>query len=77
MRFVVLPRGSWPPSSPEARAYLSTNNWDDYNYKTLYNLIYVDPDGERHDVGGVKIGRFGMGSEKGRPALRRTIREAA
>lgn len=69
MLFVVLPRGSWPPSSPGERAYLSTDNWDDYNYKTLYNLFYVGPDGERHDVGGVKIARFGMGSEKGRPAL--------
>ena len=69
MLFVVLPRGSWPSTSDGERAYLSTDNWDDYNYKTLYNLTYVGSDGKQHDVGGVKIARFGMGSDKGRPAL--------
>jgi len=49
--------------------YLSTDNWDDYGYKTLYHLTYVGVNGDQHDVGGVKIARFGMGSKKGRPAL--------
>jgi predicted ATPase len=69
VRFVVLPRGSWPPSSPGDRAYLRTDNWDDYSYKTLYGLVYVGSDGESHDIGGVKIARFGIGSERGHPAL--------
>ncbi|MBV5270271.1 MAG: ATP-binding protein, partial [Afipia sp.] len=44
-----------------SRAYLVEDNWDDwFKYTTLYNLVLFDEDGERHIVGGVKIGQFGM-----------------
>ncbi len=69
MQFVVLPRGSWPSASTGPAAYLLTDNWDDYNYKTLYSLIFVAPDGEHHEVGGVKVACFGLQGETGRPDL--------
>lgn len=37
------------------------DNWDDwFTYSTLYSLVVFDEDGERHAIGGVKIGQFAM-----------------
>lgn len=60
MRFDVLPVRGRPPSSARSRGYLVTDDWDDYSYKTMYFLVVVDEEGKRHDIGSVKIGRFGM-----------------
>lgn len=69
MLFLVSPRGSRAPSSPGECVFLTADRWDDYNYRTLYDLTYAGLDGERHEIGGVKIAHFGMGSERGRPEL--------
>jgi predicted ATPase len=46
------------------------DNWDDwFKYSTLYSLVIFDEDGERHGVGGVKIGQFGMGEGQRRADL--------
>jgi predicted ATPase len=41
---------------------LVTDNWDDFGYKTLYHLLYVDGEGETHRIGGVKIAHFALPS---------------
>jgi len=65
MRFDVLPvRGQPPPRAP-SRGFLITDNWDDYTFKTTYDFVFVDAAGERHAIGSVKIGKFGM-AERGR-----------
>lgn len=69
MRFRVLARGGWPPSSARPWCYLRTDNWDDFGYKSLYDLVFVDQNGEQHEVGSVKIGRLGMGDATGRPEV--------
>jgi energy-coupling factor transporter ATP-binding protein EcfA2 len=52
------------------QAYLVNNNWDDwFKFATLYVLYYVDADGERRNIGGVKIGQFDMSREQRRAAL--------
>ncbi len=59
--FRVLPVGTRPPPQAVDRAYLVMDNWDDwFKYSTLYSLVIFDEDGERHSIGGVKIGQFGM-----------------
>ncbi|MDQ6944745.1 MAG: AAA family ATPase [Actinomycetota bacterium] len=60
MRFEVLPVRGRPPSAARSCAFLVTDNWDDYTFKTMYYLVFVDEDGARHRIGSVKIGRFGM-----------------
>ena len=35
--------------------FLLRDNWDDYSYKTTVSLVYFDSEGERHDIGNVKI----------------------
>ncbi|MGW1249544.1 AbiJ-related protein [Streptomyces sp. NPDC002535] len=61
MQFTVLPvRSPLPPARP-GEAYLVTDNWDDYHFKTTFGLFYPqDSGGNFHSIGQVKIGRFGM-----------------
>ena len=68
--FRVLPVGTRPPAQTKNRAYLLTDNWNDwFKFSTLYTLIIYDKGGERHDIGGVKIGQFAMGDEQKRPDI--------
>lgn len=68
--FRVLPVGSRPPSGSSAQAYLLTDNWDDwFKFSTLYTLVIYDEEGERHSIGGVKIGQFAMTENQRRPNL--------
>ncbi|WP_082222205.1 AAA family ATPase [Mesorhizobium loti] len=68
--FTVLPVGGRPPTNARSRAFLVTDNWDDwFEFATMYFLTYVDADGERQDVGSVKIGELGMGKSQRRPDI--------
>lgn len=61
MLFRVIPRSSRVPSTGRDSAYLWTDNWDDWaKYRTMYDLIVFDADGNRHEAGSVKIGQFGL-----------------
>lgn len=37
-------------------AYLDSNNWDDFGFKSTFHLTVYDTNGVEHDIGGVKIG---------------------
>lgn len=68
--FNVLPNGSRPPAQASSKAYLLTDNWDDwFKFSTLYNLVVFDRDGEQHFIGGVKIGQFNMTEDQRRPNI--------
>ncbi|WP_446458722.1 AbiJ-related protein [Streptomyces rochei] len=60
MQFTVLPVRGRPVSPLPGQAFLVRDNWDDYSFKTTFQLLCVDPGGEIREIGGVKIGRFGM-----------------
>jgi len=63
MLFTVLPVGatSYRKKSPEPeQAHLIRDNWNDYRFVTLFYLVVFDADGNRHDIGAVKIGQFEM-----------------
>ena len=66
MHFTVLPVRGWVPREGRG-AFLVSDNWDDYTYKTQFFLKYQD-DAGGHDIGQVKIGRFGMGEDR-RPGI--------
>jgi predicted ATPase len=68
MRFDVLPVRGRPAPGARSHGFLVTDNWDDYHFKTMYHLLFVGPDGEWHDIGEVKIGKFGM-DERSRTEL--------
>ncbi len=68
--FRVLPHGTGIPTNRSASAYLLTDNWNDwFKYTTLYSLVVFDDHGERHSIGGVKIGQFGMAKDQSRADL--------
>lgn len=67
MQFTVLPVRGWPVSPVPGQAFLVRDNWDDYSFKTTFQLLCVDPGGEIREIGGVKIGRFGMAAPASTP----------
>lgn len=38
---------------------LRPDNWDDYSFKTTFNVNYVDDSRHSHSIGSIKIGMFG------------------
>ncbi|MDH2387684.1 AAA family ATPase [Streptomyces sp. HNM0663] len=59
MQFTVLPARTRPPVPSPRQVFLIKDDWDDYTFKTTFLLLYSDGT-EIHQVGQVKIGRFGM-----------------
>ena len=69
MRFFVVEWESQLVESP-GDAFLLVDNWNDwYIYTTTYVLILFDPGGQRHNLGSVKIGQFGMTKDDSRPNI--------
>lgn len=64
MQFTIIPYSRSPRAGRDLagsrQCFLITDNWDDYSYKTAFSLVYLDGDGNRHDVGTIKIMRRGM-----------------
>ena len=70
MDFTVLPHGKNPPDYARSQAFLVTDNWDDwFQFSTLYILIYFDDNAEKHRIGEIKIGQFGMGDAQRSPNI--------
>lgn len=70
MLFEVKEVGFKCPSEPRFQFYLVKDNWNDwFEFKTLYDLYYIDKEGERHYLGGVKIGQFSMPEGQKRPDI--------
>jgi hypothetical protein len=58
--FKILSNRSNAPLQDRGTAYLRTDTWDDFGYKTLFNLIVFDEKGIRTDIGSIKIGFVGQ-----------------
>lgn len=70
MYFRVLDHGVRPVADASDRAYLLTDNWDDwFKYNTMYTLVVYDAAGEPHSIGSVKIGQFEMDDGQRRATL--------
>lgn len=68
--FSVLPSGTRAPTQATGKAFLMTDEWDDwFKFSTLYGLIIFDENGKRHSIGGVKIGQFNMADDQRRPDI--------
>lgn len=69
-KFKVISNKKFAPSSGNYEAFLHVDNWDDwFKFSTLYILTVFDENGVEHNVGGVKIGQFGLKSDKRRPEI--------
>jgi predicted ATPase len=60
MLFTTVARINRRQLSGRRQAFLVSDNWDDFGFKTLFELVLFDDDGNRIDVGPVKIMRRGM-----------------
>jgi hypothetical protein len=70
MYFRVIAYGVHTPVEAKSKAFLLTDNWDDwFKYNTMYSLIVFSAEGERHVIGGVKIGQFAMEEGQRRAAI--------
>lgn len=50
--------------------YLVTDDWDDwFEFSTMYTLVYVDSDSDKHTIGSTKIGQFNMVKDQRRPNI--------
>ena len=68
--FKVVGYGEANPTEGKNKAYLVESDWDDwFKFSTLYVLMIFDEKGERHLVGGVKIGQFAMEDNQRRPDI--------
>jgi predicted ATPase len=59
MIFKVLSRNEFIPNEPNV-VFLVRDNWNDYAFHTLFYLNYTDEKLKHHELGNVKIGRFGQ-----------------
>lgn len=70
MFFAVLPHGTQVPAGSRMKAFLLTDNWDDwFTYSTMYSLVVYDAKGQDLVAGEVKIGQFGMRKGQRRPEI--------
>jgi ABC-type cobalamin/Fe3+-siderophores transport system ATPase subunit len=60
MRIKEVSRIARTSLSGERCAFLVYDNWDDYGYKTTFDLVVFDSEGKRIDFGAVKICQKGM-----------------
>jgi ABC-type cobalamin/Fe3+-siderophores transport system ATPase subunit len=64
MRFTLIDRGSRSQAGQPGEAFLVIDEWNDYHFITQFQLVVFDGAGQRHEIGDVKIGRFGLRTEE-------------
>lgn len=72
LRFYVVAVGQWPAAQKHAFT-LVRDNWDDFHFKTTFQLHYRDSVGDIHEIGSVKIAKVGMGEDGGRTEIERSF----
>ncbi len=60
MVFKIIERFQSPPYNAKSKAYLVWDNWNDYSYRTLFGLVYMDADSKKNNIGSIKIGFYGQ-----------------
>jgi len=75
--FRVLERGEWSVRSNSDSVQLVLSNWDDYSFKTSFEVVLYDAEGQRSDLGTVKIGYLGQAPWLDARTDTQTVREPA
>ncbi|EOE6875294.1 AAA family ATPase [Klebsiella aerogenes] len=58
--FRIIDRKTYINSEARNVIYLRKDSWNDYSYRTLFNMEVKDANAVLHKIGGVKIGFFGQ-----------------
>ena len=64
LKFYKKERNEWLPTEGILSVYLKVDDWNDYSYQTLYEILLFDENGTKHDLGNIKIAYFGQTTEK-------------
>lgn len=56
---VVNRFGDYPIDS-KSQIFLSWDDWNDFSFRTLFGIFYIDENSNKHDLGGIKIGYSGQ-----------------
>ena len=59
MKFFVCDKGE-AISTTKGNVYLKRDNWDDFSFKTTFNVTYCYENGRTDYIGQIKIGKVGM-----------------
>lgn len=54
--FIKISRQGYLPAQAHNTAYLKPDNWDDFGHKTLFTLTVFDEEGNKREIGNLKIG---------------------
>ena len=57
MKFIVIKNRSRPPVNGKNTFYLHIDRWDDFNFRTTFDLLVHDEEGKLHIIGSVKIAK--------------------
>lgn len=60
---VIQSKGTFPTQQKNC-AYLRIDNWNDYSFITMFDIVLFDQEGQMHDLGQVKIGFTGQTTEQ-------------
>jgi len=63
LNFYKKERGTWLPETAILSVYLTVDNWNDYSFHTFYQIVLFDENGNKHDLGNIKIANFGQTTE--------------
>jgi ABC-type transport system involved in cytochrome c biogenesis ATPase subunit len=68
--FTVIERQFQIPASGTNAGFLIVDHWNDwFEFTTMYLLVLYDSSGQKHEIGQVKIGQFGMQKGQARPSI--------
>jgi len=64
LTFYTKERGFRVPTDSELSVYLIKDNWNDFSFRTLYQITLFDEKGTEYDLGYIKIANFGQTTEE-------------
>ena len=64
MNIVIVPRTQPMPVSGISTACLVVDRWNDFSFVTMFYMYLFDQEGERHEIGNIKIGFQGQTTKK-------------
>lgn len=64
LTFYTKQRGFRIPESDTLSVYLTIDNWNDFSYRTLYEITLFDENSVKYDLGYIKIANFGQTTEE-------------
>jgi len=64
LTFHTISKNTCFPEKGNLKVYLKVDNWEDFGFKTLYEIVLFDEDNKKYELGYVKIANFEQTTEK-------------